>query len=86
MPDGVSWSRPEGGMFVWMTLPERIDAVALLARAVAEARVAFVPGSAFHADGTGGNTLRLSFTLANERAVTEGIPRLAALIRQALAA
>ena len=84
MPAGVSWSRPEGGMFVWMTLPEGIDAAVLLARAVSEARVAFVPGSAFHADGSGTNTLRLSFTLADERAVSEGIPRLAALIRSAL--
>ncbi|MER8752305.1 PLP-dependent aminotransferase family protein [Mesorhizobium sp. M1050] len=82
MPDGVSWNRPEGGMFVWVTLPEGSDATALLARAVKEARVAFVPGSAFHADGTGRNTLRLSFTLADRRAVTEGVPRLAAILKE----
>ncbi len=81
MPKGVAWSRPEGGMFVWVTLPEGADAAALLARSVKEARVAFVPGGAFFADGTGRNTLRLSFTLANRRAVEEGIPRLAALLR-----
>ncbi|WP_181165279.1 MULTISPECIES: PLP-dependent aminotransferase family protein [unclassified Mesorhizobium] len=81
MPEGVTWSRPEGGMFVWVTLPEGADATALLARSVKEARVAFVPGSAFFADGTGRNTLRLSFTLADRRAVTEGIPRLAALLK-----
>ena len=81
MPQGVTWSRPEGGMFVWVTLPEGADAAALLARSLAEARVAFVPGSAFFADGTGRNTLRLSFTLANRRAVEEGVPRLAALLR-----
>lgn len=86
MPQGVSWSRPEGGMFVWVTLPETLDAAALLAEAVREARVAFVPGAAFHPDGTGRNTLRLSFTLADERAVTQGIPRLAALVRKAIAA
>lgn len=86
MPEGVHWSRPEGGMFVWLTLPDAIDTTDLLARAVREARVAFVPGSAFHADGSGRNTLRLSFTLANERAVADGIPRLAALIRDTLAA
>ncbi len=85
MPAGVSWSRPEGGMFVWMTLPDRIDAAELLARSVREARVAFVPGGAFHADGSGRNTMRLSFTLADERAVTQGIPRLAALISEAIA-
>ncbi|MBZ9871844.1 PLP-dependent aminotransferase family protein [Mesorhizobium sp. BR1-1-9] len=81
MPEGVTWSRPEGGMFVWVTLPEGADATALLARSVKEARVAFVPGSAFFADGTGRNTLRLSFTLADRRAVSEGIPRLAALLK-----
>ena len=82
MPKGVTWTRPDGGMFVWVTLPEDIDATELLARAVKEARVAFVPGSAFHADGTGRNTLRLSFTLATPYAVKEGIPRLAALLRR----
>ncbi|WP_181171921.1 MULTISPECIES: PLP-dependent aminotransferase family protein [unclassified Mesorhizobium] len=81
MPKGVTWSRPEGGMFVWVTLPEGADATALLARSVKEARVAFVPGNAFYADGTGRNTLRLSFTLADQRAVSEGIPRLAALLK-----
>ncbi|ESY76942.1 GntR family transcriptional regulator [Mesorhizobium sp. LNHC221B00] len=81
MPKGVSWSRPEGGMFVWATLPEGSDATELLARSVKEARVAFVPGNAFHADGTGRNTLRLSFTLADRRAVSEGIPRLAVLLK-----
>ncbi|MBZ9960801.1 PLP-dependent aminotransferase family protein [Mesorhizobium sp. BR1-1-14] len=81
MPKGVTWSRPEGGMFVWVTLPEGADATALLARSVKEARVAFVPGNAFNADGTGRNTLRLSFTLADQRAVSEGIPRLAALLK-----
>ncbi|TPN07085.1 PLP-dependent aminotransferase family protein [Mesorhizobium sp. B2-1-3] len=81
MPEGVTWSRPEGGMFVWVTLPEGADATTLLARSVKEARVAFVPGSAFFADGTGRNTLRLSFTLADRRAVSEGIPRLAALLK-----
>jgi DNA-binding transcriptional MocR family regulator len=81
MPDGISWSRPEGGMFVWLTLPESVDATELLARSVKEARVAFVPGNAFYADGTGRNTLRMSFTLADDRAVNEGVPRLAKLLR-----
>ncbi|RVC58985.1 PLP-dependent aminotransferase family protein, partial [Mesorhizobium sp. M2A.F.Ca.ET.046.02.1.1] len=81
MPDGISWSRPEGGMFVWLTLPEGVDATELLARSVKEARVAFVPGNAFYADGTGRNTLRMSFTLADDRAVNEGVPRLAKLLR-----
>jgi len=84
MPPGVSWSQPEGGMFVWVRLPEGLDSTELLARSVKEARVAFVPGNAFFADGTGRNTLRLSFTLADERAVSQGIPRLAELTRAAL--
>ncbi|TPI40861.1 PLP-dependent aminotransferase family protein [Mesorhizobium sp. B3-1-9] len=81
MPDGISWSRPDGGMFVWLTLPDGADATELLARSVKEARVAFVPGNAFYADGTGRNTLRMSFTLADDRAVNEGVPRLAKLLR-----
>ncbi len=81
MPKGISWSRPDGGMFVWLTLPEGSDATDLLARSVQEARVAFVPGNAFYADGTGRNTLRMSFTLADDRAVNEGVPRLAKLLR-----
>jgi DNA-binding transcriptional MocR family regulator len=85
MPEGVSWSRPEGGMFIWMTLPEGIDGAALLERAVKTERVAFVPGKAFHADGGGANTIRLSFSLADEKAAREGIARLGRVIRTAMA-
>ncbi|TGQ49861.1 PLP-dependent aminotransferase family protein [Mesorhizobium sp. M1C.F.Ca.ET.193.01.1.1] len=81
MPKGISWSRPDGGMFVWLTLPEGADATDLLARSVKDARVAFVPGNAFYADGTGRDTLRMSFTLADDRAVNEGVPRLATVLR-----
>src|SRR4051794_35396341 len=63
LPAGVSWTRPDGGMFVWLELPDGIDGAALLERAVREARVAFVPGAAFHPDRTGANTIRLSFSL-----------------------
>ncbi|MFE0753999.1 PLP-dependent aminotransferase family protein [Inquilinus sp. NPDC058860] len=79
MPAGVSWTRPEGGMFIWVTLPEHLDGAGLLARAV-ELGVAFVPGRAFHADGSHGNTLRLSFSLAGAAAIEEGIGRLGRLI------
>lgn len=82
MPPGIAWTRPEGGMFIWLTLPERIDAAALLRRALAETRVAFVPGRAFHCDGSGANTLRLNFTLADEPRIKDGIARLAALLRR----
>ena len=82
MPEGVSWTRPEGGLFVWVTLPDGIDANALLARAIAEARVAFVPGAAFFADRSGKNTLRLSFSLNDPAPTNAGIERLGALIRK----
>ncbi|RGP35627.1 PLP-dependent aminotransferase family protein [Pseudotabrizicola alkalilacus] len=80
MPKGVSWTRPEGGMFVWITLPETMDGAALLARSLETERVAFVPGRAFFADGSGGNTIRLSFSRADEAAIDEGIRRLGRLI------
>ncbi|MCX8509178.1 MAG: PLP-dependent aminotransferase family protein, partial [Rhodobacteraceae bacterium] len=81
MPEGVSWTRPEGGMFVWLTLPPTIDAADLLAQSLKTERVAFVPGRAFFADGSNGNTLRLSFSCANEAAIDEGMKRLGRLIR-----
>jgi DNA-binding transcriptional MocR family regulator len=84
MPEGVSWTRPEGGMFIWVTLPEHLDGADLLARAIETARIAFVPGGAFHADGSGANTIRLSFSLAGDEAIDVGIERLARVIREAM--
>ncbi|ALV25884.1 MAG: valine--pyruvate transaminase [Polymorphum sp.] len=83
MPEGCSWSRPDGGMFVWVTLPEGLDGAALLARSLETVKVAFVPGKAFFADGSGANTLRLSFSCANETMIEEGISRLGKLIPEA---
>lgn len=83
MPQGCSWSRPDGGMFVWVTLPEGLDGAALLARSLETVKVAFVPGKAFFADGSGANTLRLSFSCANETMIEEGISRLGKLISEA---
>lgn len=80
MPDGVTWTQPEGGLFVWLTLPACVDAAELLRRSVAEAHVAFVPGAAFCADGSGGNCARLSYSLSDEVQIAEGIERLAGLI------
>jgi DNA-binding transcriptional MocR family regulator len=85
LPAGVTWTKPQGGMFIWVTLPETVDAAVLLERAIKEARVAFVPGRAFHFDGTGANTLRLSFSLADEARIVEGIGRLARVVREACA-
>ncbi len=81
MPDGVSWTRPEGGMFVWLTLPRGMDGAALLARALDEQNIAFVPGAAFFPDGSGTNTLRLNFSSPDEAQISEGIARLGRLLR-----
>ncbi|MBP2237027.1 DNA-binding transcriptional MocR family regulator [Sinorhizobium kostiense] len=81
MPADVTWTKPEGGMFVWVTLPKGTDGAALLAKSIETAKVAFVPGRAFFADGSGENTLRLSFSCANDEMIDEGIRRLGALIR-----
>ena len=81
MPEGVTWTQPEGGMFVWVTVPEGTDSAQLLERAVREARVAFVPGGAFFPDGSGRNTLRLSFSCADDARIDEGIARLGGLLR-----
>ncbi len=80
MPAGVSWTRPEGGMFVWLTLPDGMDGAELLAKSIQTAKVAFVPGKAFFADGSNANTLRLSFSCANEQMIEDGISRLGQLI------
>ena len=81
MPEGATWTKPKGGLFVWVRLPEGVDAAALLDRAVKEAGVAFVPGAAFFHDDRGRNTLRLSYSLAAEAEIAEGIARLAKLLR-----
>ena len=84
MPEGVTWTRPQGGMFVWLTLPPGCDSTALLERSIVEARLAFVPGRAFFADRQGENSLRLSFSLASEQQLADGIARLGRLIPAAL--
>jgi DNA-binding transcriptional MocR family regulator len=86
MPSGVEWTKPEGGMFVWVTLPEGMDGARLLAHAIDKAKVAFVPGKAFHADGSGANTIRLSFSCASDDMIDQGIARLGKLIKDEIAA
>lgn len=83
MPPGVSWTHPQGGMFVWLTLPDSLNGAELLARAVKEERVAFVPGEAFFVNASGRNTLRLSYSLPPPDKIAEGIARLGRLIAKA---
>lgn len=84
-PKEVSYARPSGGMFVWCELPEQLSATALLEKAI-EQNVAYMPGSAFYPDGAGHHTFRLSFTLANQEQMDEGIATLGRLIKEALEA
>jgi 2-aminoadipate transaminase len=74
-PEGSTWTRPTGGLFIWVTLPERVDAGARLHAAV-EAGVAFVPGAPFFVDGGGSNTLRLAFSKEDPRRIAEGMATL----------
>jgi 2-aminoadipate transaminase len=84
MPTGVSWTRPEGGLFLWVRLPQHIDTTVLLRRAVAEEGVAYVPGIQFHCDGSGRNTMRLNFSYPSENEIRDGITRLARMVRREL--
>lgn len=79
MPDGVTWTRPTGGFFTWLTVPAGIDTTELGRRA-REARIAFVPGAPFYPDGRGRRELRLSFSRVTEQDIHVGVRRLAALI------
>jgi len=74
-PPGVSWTRPQGGLFLWVTLPPSLDATALLAEALRR-QVTFVPGTPFHADGSGRHTMRLNFSYSPPEQIEMGIQRL----------
>ncbi len=78
-PTGSSWTHPAGGFYVWVTLPEGVDAKAMLPRAI-QGRVAYVPGTGFYADGQGRRNLRLSYSLPDPERVREGVRRLAAVL------
>lgn len=83
MPEDMSWIVPGGGMFFWLTAPQGLDSVELLKQAV-EQKMAFVPGEPFYADGSGKNTLRLSFSSATQEQIEEGIKRLGKAIHAML--
>lgn len=78
-PAGVTWTKPEGGMFIWVTLPKHIDSMQLLDEAVAQ-NVAFVPGAPFYANEPEQNTLRLSFVTVPPEKIREGVAKLGKLI------
>jgi len=80
-PEGVAWTRPAGGLFVWARMPEHVDSDQLLAAAVKE-KVAFVPGHAFYPDGRGRNAMRLNFSNAKPEQIEEGIKRLGKVMLQ----
>jgi 2-aminoadipate transaminase len=80
-PREARWTHPQGGLFIWATLPEYIDTTDLLARALQE-HVAFVPGRAAYVDGRGGSAMRLNFSGVNEDEIREGIRRVGEVVRE----
>jgi 2-aminoadipate transaminase len=80
-PAGVHWTRPQGGLFLWVTLPRGMDAAQILPAAV-ENKVAFVPGYPFHPTGGGENTLRMNYSNATEDGIREGMSRLGRTLQQ----
>ena len=82
MPPGVTWTRPQGGMYLWVTLPPVVDGVEFARRALAEERVAVVPGRNFYPANPLPNTIRLAFPQTHEDRTGEGIARLAGLLRR----
>lgn len=81
MPDGLTWTRPTGGLFLWVTLPEHLDAEPLLHAAVEE-KVAFVPGRPFFPRGEKGNSFRMNFSNQPEAKIQEGVARLGKILRK----
>jgi 2-aminoadipate transaminase len=80
-PAGVHWTRPQGGLFLWVILPEHVDAAEVFTAAIQE-KVAFVPGAPFHPDGSGHNTMRLNFSYMGPEKIEEGIKRLGRVLER----
>lgn len=83
MPNGVVWTNPQGGLFLWVTVPEQINTVDMFQDAV-EKKVAYVPGLNFYSCGGGENTMRLNFSSSNPDEINEGIARLGKVIKTKL--
>lgn len=84
-PKSVTWNQPEGGMFIWVNLPQGVDSMTLLDKAIAQ-NVAFVPGAPFYANDPVPHTLRLSFVTVPKERIQEGIARLGRLLHEVCAA
>ncbi len=81
-PREAEWTQPSGGLFIWATLPDFIDTGDLLAKALREERVAFVPGSAAYVDGRGGSSMRLNFSGADVDGIVEGVRRIGKVVNE----
>ena len=82
-PSEVTWTQPDGGLFLWVVLPEEMQSKNLLKKAL-EKKVAFVPGQTFSTDGKIDNTMRLNFSNASDENIEEGIKRLSEVIKDEL--
>lgn len=82
-PEEVCWTKPQGGLFLWVLLPERLDADSVLNNALKQ-KVAFVPGTSFYADGSGQNTMRLNFSYVKPEKIEEGIKKLGRVLKTSL--
>jgi 2-aminoadipate transaminase len=83
MPQGVRWTRPEGGLFLFLTMPEGFEAVKFYDTAL-DAGVAYVAGEFFHPDGSGKNTMRMNFSFMSHEKIAEGVKLLASLLKERL--
>lgn len=80
MPEGTCWTKPKGGLFLWVVLPKGYDTTQIFPKAIEE-KVAYVPGESFHPNGGGENTMRLNFSACKPEVIKEGINRLAKVIK-----
>ena len=84
IPAEATWTAPQGGLFVWATLPDALDTTDLLARAL-QRNVAFVPGRSAYVDGRGGSSMRLNFSGVDDADIREGVRRIGEVVRDQVA-
>ncbi|MFA5836677.1 MAG: PLP-dependent aminotransferase family protein [Bellilinea sp.] len=83
MPEGVTWTHPHGGLFLWVRVPESCDTTKMFPAAIRN-KVAYVPGESFHPNGGGTNTMRLNFSYCKPATIVEGISRLGNMLKEEL--